>query len=217
MTLHDKDIREPLFDFLEEKYGKIRILEEKIIGMVRADLIMITPGMLFGIEIKSDADSYVRLNKQVEYYDRYFDRNILVVGSSHGIHAGEHIPDWWGIITVEADGDSLDFYVLREAGINPEVKAENKITMLWRPELNNILEKHMFPAYKYKSKAFVQKYLLENVPEEELWPEVCEELFERDYNTIADTINEFRKQTNQKPRRRRKRKRKPYKKGLIGG
>ncbi len=27
--LLDKDIREPLFDFLEGKYGKIRILEEK--------------------------------------------------------------------------------------------------------------------------------------------------------------------------------------------
>ena len=26
--LYDKDIREPLFDFLEEMYGKIRFLEE---------------------------------------------------------------------------------------------------------------------------------------------------------------------------------------------
>ncbi len=27
--LKDKDIREPLFDFLEEQYGKTRIIEEK--------------------------------------------------------------------------------------------------------------------------------------------------------------------------------------------
>ena len=27
--LYDKDIREPLFEYLEEIYGKIRILEEK--------------------------------------------------------------------------------------------------------------------------------------------------------------------------------------------
>ena len=26
--LKDKDIREPLFDFLEEQYGKVRIIEE---------------------------------------------------------------------------------------------------------------------------------------------------------------------------------------------
>ena len=30
--LHDKDIRDPLFDFLDETYGKIRIIEEKTMG-----------------------------------------------------------------------------------------------------------------------------------------------------------------------------------------
>ncbi|MCR4946223.1 MAG: sce7726 family protein, partial [Lachnospiraceae bacterium] len=96
--LHDKDIREPLFDFLEETYGKIRILEEKITGRARADVVMITPGALYGIEIKSDADTYVRLKKQVRYYNKYYDRNIIVVGSTHALHVGEHVPDWWGII-----------------------------------------------------------------------------------------------------------------------
>ena len=203
-VLYDRDIREPLFDFLEEKYGKIRILEEKIIGRARADLIMITPGLLYGIEIKSDADTYVRLKKQVEYYDSFFDRNILVAGSTHGKHAAEHIPEWWGIITVEEDGDRTDFYVLREAGVNPEVKPENKITMLWRPELSNILANNMLPAYKGKSKKFVQEYLINNVPEEKLWPEVCEELFERDYNTIEEKIKEFRKENRLRPRRKRR-------------
>ena len=41
-TLLDKDIREPLFDFLEETYGKIQILEEKTTGRARADVVMIT-------------------------------------------------------------------------------------------------------------------------------------------------------------------------------
>ena len=27
--IYDKDIREPLFDFLEDSFGKVRILEEK--------------------------------------------------------------------------------------------------------------------------------------------------------------------------------------------
>ena len=31
--LLDKDIREPLFEFLEERYGKVRILEEKPSGI----------------------------------------------------------------------------------------------------------------------------------------------------------------------------------------
>ena len=40
--LHDIDIREPLFDFLDETYGKNRILEEKQIGRSRADIFLIT-------------------------------------------------------------------------------------------------------------------------------------------------------------------------------
>ena len=38
--LKDKDIREPLFEFLEETYGKVRILEEKNMGKSRADLFV---------------------------------------------------------------------------------------------------------------------------------------------------------------------------------
>ena len=64
--LKDKDIREPLFFFLEEKYGKVRILEEKNIGRSRADVVMVTDGAIFGIEIKSDADTYARLSRQVD-------------------------------------------------------------------------------------------------------------------------------------------------------
>ena len=71
--LHDKDIREPLFDFLEEIYGKIRIIEEKTMGRSRADVVMVTPDALYGIEIKSDADTYVRLSGQLKNYDKYYD------------------------------------------------------------------------------------------------------------------------------------------------
>ena len=71
--LHDRDIREPLFDFLEETYGKVRILEEKTMGRSRADAVMVTESGLYGIEIKSDADGYARLARQIGDYDLYYD------------------------------------------------------------------------------------------------------------------------------------------------
>lgn len=191
--LHDADIREPLFDFLEERLGKIRILEEKQTGRARADVVMVTERYLCGIEIKSDADSYARLKKQVRYYDQYYDRNIVVVGSTHAAHIEEHVPDWWGIISVELIGDKTDFYVIREPQDNLKVQVEKKITILWRPELNRLLEMNGLPAYRQKSKAFVQKTLLEKVPGELLWPQAMEELFERDYNTIREEIEDYRR------------------------
>ncbi len=39
-AVHDKDIREPLFEFLEETFGKVRIIEEKTMGRSRADIVM---------------------------------------------------------------------------------------------------------------------------------------------------------------------------------
>ena len=194
MSLLDKDIREPLFMYLEIKLGKVRFFEEKEIGRARADIMMVTDDAVCGLEIKSDADSYERLEKQVKYYNWYYDRNIVVVGSTHAAHIEEYVPKWWGIITVEAgENDILDFYVLRQATANPRVKDHRKITILWRPELNSLLEKNHLPKYREKSKEFVQAKLLEKVPGEVLWPQAYEELFQRDYNTIGKIIEEYRK------------------------
>ena len=192
LTAYDSSIREPLFEYLEETYGKIRILEEKRTGRARADVVMVTPDALYGIEIKSDHDSYSRLAGQVKNYDLYYDYNIIAAGSRHGLHVAEHVPEWWGIITVEDDGGRLDFYFLRRPKANPKVDAKKKLSILWRPELARILEINSLPRYREKSKEFVQRKLLEKLPETILWQQVCEELFQRDYNTIDDEIRQFR-------------------------
>ena len=159
----------------------------------RADIVMITPDVLYGIEIKSDADTYARLGRQAKNYDLYYDRNILVAGTSHAAHVKEHVPQWWGIITVEMDENGrVDFYVLRKADKNPRTEEKRKITILWRPELNRLLEKNGLTKYRQKSKLFVQSKLLEKVPPKILWPQAYDELFERDYNTIGREIAEYR-------------------------
>lgn len=191
--LYDKDIREPLFEFLEEAYGKIRIIEEKRVGRSRADIVMVLPGCLAGIEIKSDADTYARLGRQVKDYDRYFDRNIVAVGSSHAAHVKEHVPEWWGIITVEQTGTGVDFYVMREPKDNPKRNWKRKLSLLWRPELAHIQEVSRMARYREKSKAFVIEKILLKVPGEQLSVLVSEELFERDYTKIDEIIREYKR------------------------
>lgn len=190
--LYDKDIREPLFDFLEEYYGKIRIIEEKQIGRSRADIMMVLPNAVAGIEIKSDADTYVRLKRQVRDYDRYFDCNYVVAGGSHGLHISEHVPEWWGIITVEWVESGVDFYLLREAKENPKADLGRKLGLLWRPELAHIQEINGLARYKQKSKAFVMEKILAKVPKAALNEQISQELFERDYTEIGNTIREFK-------------------------
>lgn len=205
--LYDKDIREPLFEFLEDRYGKVRLLEEQVMGQSRADIVMVVPKALYGIEIKSDADTYARLERQVRDYNLYYDYNMVVVGTSHAAHIEEHVPEWWGIITVEQDGEKTDFYLMREAKLNPKMDWSHKIEILWRPELAHIQELNRMAAYKQKSKRFVADKIVEKIEPEVLSEQLSEELFERDYTKIWETIQAFRKENGQKPRRRRRRRR----------
>lgn len=179
--LYDKDIREPLAFYLEEIYGKNRILEEQVMGQSRADMVMVVHDALYGIEIKSDADSYARLDRQVKDYNLYYDYDLVVVGTRHAAHIKEHVPEWWGIITVEQVGDQVDFYMLREPQSNPQMDWNCKIEILWRPELAHIQELNAMHAYKQKSKRFVADKIVETVPKETLAVQLSEELFERDY------------------------------------
>ena len=201
--LHDADIREPLFDFLEETYGKIRILEEKNTGRSRADVVMVTENAVCGVEIKSDADSYQRLSGQVKDYDRYYDRNFVAVGTKHAGSIEEHVPPHWGIITVDEVDGKPDFYILRLPKSNPGIKLTRKLSILWRPELVHIQEHFDMPRYKDKSKEFViEKIAVRTAypPDKkgyidpgELAKAISSELFERDYNTIEAEIKAYRK------------------------
>jgi hypothetical protein len=200
-VLYDKDIREPLFDYLEERYGKVRIIEEKQMGRSRADIVMVLPGEIAGVEIKSDADTYTRLERQVKDYDKFFDKNYVVVGSTHAMHIEEHVPEYWGILSVEWLDERVDFYTIREAAKNPKLKRKCKIQILWRPELAHIQELCSMPKYAQKSKDFVRNKIVEQVPEEILDKMISEELFQRDYTEIKERIGEFRRERRKRKQR----------------
>ena len=120
----------------------------------------------------------------------------MAAGSTHGHHIEEHVPWWWGIITVEAvteESNEIDFYILRKAQKNPKMNLKRKLGLLWRPELAHIQEINGMAKYKEKSKAFVVDKILQKVPEELLVKQISEELFQRDYTEIGRIIEEFGK------------------------
>ena len=200
----DKEIREPLFDFLEEFYGKIRIFEEKITGLSRTDALGVIDGQLIGFEIKSDHDTYARLQRQTADYDELCDVNYLVIGRSHRKQAGQHIPEHWGIICVYEENTCGNKKIVVEIdqipGVNPNVKLARQLDLLWRPELALLQEWNGMPKYKWQSKAFVREKILERIPEETLKHQITGLLFERDYEELLAQIREVQKTT--RPRRR---------------
>ncbi len=183
--LRDADIRDNLCLYLEEQYGEVRFFEELTMGKSRADIVMVTRDAIYGIEIKSDADTYARLKRQVRDYNKFFDYNLLVIGSTHATHAEEHVPKHWGIISVELIKQRMDFYQIREAEVSPKATLKNQLSLLWRRELGQIQQINNLHKYAGKSRAYVQEYILNSVEPELLKRQIIDILFERDY-TIFD-------------------------------
>ena len=173
----DKDMREPLFDFLDDWYGKIRVIEEKTILSSRADVLGVIDGAIIGIELKSDHDTYQRLKTQIRDYEKVCDYCYAAVGQSHVKHIAEHIPDYWGILVVTDE----DTYLMREAEENPNLVMKAQIALMWRRELDMLLQKNELPKYKGRSKAFVEERLLALLPLSDLKRQMTDLIFERDY------------------------------------
>ena len=181
----DKDMREPLFEYLEDRYGKVRIIEEKVIKKSRADVLAIIEGEIIGLEIKSDSDTYTRLARQVKDYDRFCDKCYVVVGESH-IHVSEHIPDYWGIIVINKE----NVIVERDADSCPKVNIMNQLNILWRNELLNIQLKEGLPKLRNSRRADIYKRLIDTAGEPPIKADICEQLFERDYTIFDKPQNE---------------------------
>ena len=112
--------------------------------------------------------------------------NYVVVGSTHANHILSHVPEWWGVLSVELLESETDFYLIREPQSNPKVELEAKLKLLWRSELAHIQKLSGMPKYTGKSKDFIRQKILAKIPKSILQKQISEELFERDYTLVRD-------------------------------
>jgi len=181
MKLSDKQIRDPLYSFIESASNRIRILEELRIDNSRADLLVVTDGILTGYEVKSDLDSYTCLKTQTADYSKFCDYCYAVVGRSHHQGIMERIPDFWGVMIIAAVGVNFKVDVTRPATLNPKATLDRKLKLLWRRELVSISFRNGLGKCSGKSRRFIIAKLKKNIEKNKLLREITDELFERDY------------------------------------
>ena len=148
--MKDQEIRKILVEYIQATEDEVRIYQEKSIGNSVCDVMAVTDH-LTGYEIKSDADNYERLPSQIAAYDKFFDKNYVVVSSVHIKTIEKHIPSYWGIIYIETDGLAL----WREASPNRKVKRRSQLSILWKLELKNLLVKNGLPSFAQKDKGYI--------------------------------------------------------------
>jgi hypothetical protein len=109
-------------------------------GYCRVDLAVVN-GSLHGFEIKSDRDTFRRLSRQADTYNRVFDFVTLVTGERHADSAMRIAQPWWGIqVAGSGRGSDLRLLEVRKPSENPLPDKLAITKLLWREEALTLLE-----------------------------------------------------------------------------
>ena len=136
--MHDADIRLALHSLLLRTYGDdADVLIRHELGLCAGKRLIdvaVIGSELVGYEIKSDADTLIRLAGQAQVYNRVLDRVILVTTQRHLAAAIAMLPRWWGIMVAgNADG-TVHLADVRPSALNSQVNALSLAQLLWREE-----------------------------------------------------------------------------------
>ena len=101
----------------------------------RIDLAVVERSRLVGWEIKTRADRLTRLPQQQQVYSRVFDRVWLAADVKHIEAATAVIPEWWGIVRIEADAGQCRLVQVRSSRLNRGVDLYSLVRLLWRDEV----------------------------------------------------------------------------------
>jgi len=144
--MNDPEIRQHFHKKYLERYRDVdgvRIVDELGLmhGAYRADIAVVN-GLLVGYEIKSEEDSLIRLEHQIEAYDAIFDLVTLIVSEKHRPFATKRLPRHWGImVSLREQKGGIKFRRLRKATRNPNVDPISLARLLWKNEAVEVLEK----------------------------------------------------------------------------
>lgn len=163
--LNDRDVRKILLEELNKKYNgcsNTRIVNELGLdfGASRVDVAVIN-GIMHGYEIKSDVDNLERLPRQMEYYNRAFERMTIVVSRKYLDEVKNIVPNWWGIKIISADQERL--IDVRKGRKVCKQDPEIIIKLLWKKELEGLVDYLGLPKTLKKTR---KKQLLSILKEE---------------------------------------------------
>ena len=142
MALNDIKVRMLLLEELNEKYARCndtRIINELGLdfGASRIDVAVVN-GIMHGFEIKSDLDNLDRLPRQMEYYNKAFERMTIVVSRKYLSDVKEMVPVWWGIKTISVDQTRL--INIRKGRQVSYQDPKLVIKLLWKKELDGLID-----------------------------------------------------------------------------
>ena len=132
--MFDSEIRQALKPEILSQMPASTLFEEMSLHRTaRADVAAVND-IIWGFEIKGPRDSLNRLPLQIPYYQRVFDRSILVVSGRHLAKARRAIPAIWGIWFVNDEAGAVQFEQIRAPKLNQKTEIGSLIRLLNKRE-----------------------------------------------------------------------------------
>ena len=132
------------------------------VGNSRLDVGKIN-GSSYAYEIKTELDNTLRLEKQIQDYEKIFEFIYVVCHSKHLKEVRRIVPLKIGIKTFEIQNEEINFNDIRMAKRNKSIKKEYLLESLTSKEYAYIIRKYLkidkIPLYKEERKKILDKYM----------------------------------------------------------
>ncbi|HEY3638091.1 MAG TPA: sce7726 family protein [Rhizomicrobium sp.] len=116
----------------------------------RVDVAVIN-GCVHGYEIKSEADTLKRFDRQLAIYSTCLEKLTVVCAEKHLTELYSLTPKWCGILLVtKGPRSGLDFITVRRPNRNPGLDKIKLAHLLWRPEVIELLTQLGAPSVLLK-------------------------------------------------------------------
>lgn len=171
--LNDLAIRNALYARLSRRFANDAdtIIRHELgveSGRSRVDLAVLN-GHLTGWEIKSDADTLIRLPGQATSFGRVMDYMTIVTTGKYLARSEALLPSWWGLTEAVSGPRGIRFVNRRNPHINRSTDSFCLAQLLWREEAMAELRKRgNAQGLSSASRYFVWERLAQSIPKREL-------------------------------------------------
>jgi hypothetical protein len=190
--MKDKELREAVKKKMFRKYlydSKTLIIDELGInhGSSRADIALLNK-RFYGVEIKGDNDSLIRLNEQILSYNKVFDYIYIIIAYKHAYNVLKTVPNWWGVkIAYKGPRGAIKFDAARTPKLNHNTDKLAVLRLLWKGEaLKYLNEFNEIKYYKYKKRENIYRRLAETTTMDQIKNMVYKSFTERDNWRVVD-------------------------------
>lgn len=158
----------PLYKIYKKDSSTI-VVDEMCINnsTVRADLVAIN-GELHCFEIKSDVDTFKRLENQMKNYLEIFDKIYFVTTQKHITKISNILPECVGVYLIQTKNRVISFEEFKKPTYNSNRDVYKILNLLWNIELKYLIKSLKIKGFTKMQNKEIYDVILSRITEDKL-------------------------------------------------